>query len=108
VVKDNVGADVHRRECRECRQHPRGGAARQHRLINRLLAAGNERVRRLFAGFIAEHVVGGVSQAARVTGLDRKTIAKGGRELRTTSGAEERVRRPGGGRRRVEIDHPGL
>lgn len=107
MVKDNVGADVHLCECRQCQDRPRGNVAKQHRLINRLLASGNERLRRLFAGFVAEHVAGGVSQAARITGLDRKTIAKGIRELRKTSGVEERVRRAGGGRKRVEIDHPG-
>ena len=107
VVKDNADADVHQCECRDCRAHRRGDVARQHRLINRLLASGNERVRRLFAGFVAEHVAGGVSQTARITGLDRKTIAKGIGELGKTSGPDEHVRRAGGGRKRVEIDHPG-
>lgn len=75
--------------------------------MNRMMASADERIRRLFAGFVAEHVAGGISQAACITGLDRKTIAKGLRELRTTSGPDERVRRAGGGRKRVETDHPG-
>ena len=107
MVKDNTKADVHQCECRDCQERPRGGVAKLHRLLNRLLASGNERVRRLFAGFVAEHVAGGVSQTARITGLDRKTIAKGIREMRKASGPDEPVRRAGGGRKRVEIRHPG-
>jgi len=110
MVKDNVKADIHRCECRECREHPRGNVAKQHRLINRLLALGNERIRRMFAGFVAEHVAGGVSPTAKITGLDRKTIAKGMRELRQSDSdrePSERVRRTGGGRKRVEDDCPG-
>jgi hypothetical protein len=53
---------------------------------------------------------------ARVTGLDRKTIAKGRRELCEqeistvpgTGSRSMRVRRPGAGRKRVETQHPGL
>jgi hypothetical protein len=51
---------------------------------------------------------------ARVSGLDRKTIARGCRELHdiefsSPSGGSPvslRVRRPGGGRKRVEAQHP--
>jgi hypothetical protein len=80
-------------------------------LINRLLVATDERTRRLLAGFVAKHLVGGVSQTALITGLDRKTIAKGVRELGDKdfpTAPSDRVRRVGGGRRRVEAKRPGL
>jgi hypothetical protein len=108
---------VHRCECPLCREHPRGGVAAEHRAINRLLAISNERVRRLLAGFLAEQIGrGGTLRLALITGLDRKTIAKGRRELHendlaTVSGTgslSTRVRRPGAGRKRVETRHPGL
>jgi hypothetical protein len=106
---------MHRCECPLCREHPHGGAAAEHRAINRLLAISNERVRRLLAGFLAEQIGrGGTLRLARITGLDRKTIAKGRHELRehdvsTVSGSlSTRVRRPGAGRKRVETQHPGL
>lgn len=89
--------------------------AAEHRAINLLLAISNERLRRLLAGFLAERFGrGGVARVARITGLDRKTIAKGRGELRENespphaSSVSTRVRQPGAGRKRVEIQHPGL
>jgi hypothetical protein len=54
--------------------------------------------------------LGGITRLSRVTGLSAPTIRKGIRELR---GLEPppgpgRVRRPGGGRKRVEVRHPAL
>ncbi len=115
MAKESTRREVHRCECNICRQHPRGRIAAKHREINRLLAISNERVRRLLAGFLAEQIGrGGVSALARVSGLDRKTIARGCRELHdiefpSPSGPgafSSRVRRPGGGRKRVEAQHP--
>jgi hypothetical protein len=116
MVMESRPRDVHRCDCRDCREHPRGAVATEHRRINRLLAVSNERVRRLLSGFLAEQMGrGGISCLARITGLDRKTIAKGCRELRdlevsavsgTDFSAGTRVRRPGAGRKRVEIRHP--
>src|SRR5262245_22382282 len=52
---------------------------------------------------------GGITRLARVTGLARETIRKGIAELRTGAAlAPGRVRRPGGGRKRVEAVDPGL
>lgn len=94
---------VHPCECPACRRHPHGRVAREHRALNRLIAAADERTRRLIAGFLArQHGRGGITLLARVTGLNRNTIARGRRELRQPGRAPHRVRRPGGGRRRVE------
>jgi len=54
----------------------------QHRQINLLMSTMNARQRRLFATYEAERIgLGGISQLARITGLDRKTIRKGANEL---------------------------
>ena len=95
--------------CPICQQHPHGAVAAGHRLINRLLAAADERVRRLLAGFLARQLgSGGISQLQCISGLDRKTIRRGLRELcqhDELSGG--RIRRSGGGRKRVEHHRPG-
>jgi hypothetical protein len=90
--------------CRSCQQHPHGAVAREHRRINRFLATADERMRRLLAGFLAhQQGRGGVSLLARITGLDRNTIARGQRELRHGAPhASSRIRRPGAGRPRAE------
>src|SRR5207248_936762 len=114
MVKESNQTDVHHCECRCCREHPRGRVASEHRAINRLLAASNERTRRLLVGFFAEQFGrGGISQLERISGLDRNTIAKGRRELRKpevrtasdTSSLGTRVRRPVAGRKRTEVQH---
>jgi hypothetical protein len=52
---------------------------------------------------------GGITRLARVTGLARETVRKGIAELRAGApGAPGRVRRPGGGRKRVEAVDPAL
>jgi hypothetical protein len=82
--------------------------AREHRALNRLLAASDERTRRLLAGFLArQHGKGGIALLARITGLDRDTIARGRRELRQPFGPSGRIRRPGAGGQRVEKKVPG-
>jgi hypothetical protein len=94
---------VHSCECPTCRLHPKGRVARQHRALNRLIAASDERMRRLLAGFLArQHGPGGVALLARITGLDRNTVARGRRELRQPFRASRRIRRPGAGGQPVE------
>ena len=52
---------------------------------------------------------GGISRLARVTGLARRTIRKGIAELRGGAPlAPGRVRRPGGGRKKVEVADPAV
>jgi hypothetical protein len=109
MVTEVLRCAPHACTCPTCRQHPRSAVAADHRLINRLLAAADERLRRLFAGFLARQLgSGGVSQLQRISGLDRKTIAKGLRELRQQDEPlTGRIRRPGGGRKPVEQSNPG-
>lgn len=76
-----------------------------------LKSAMNERVTRLWAGAEAEAWgYGGLAAVSRATGLAISTIQKGRNELR--AGAAEatggRVRREGGGRRRLEVANPAL
>jgi hypothetical protein len=94
---------VHACECPTCRQFPKGRIAREHRALNRLIAATDERTRRLLVGFLArQRGQGGIALLARITGLDRNTITRGRRELRQPARSSGRVRRPGAGRPRVE------
>jgi len=71
----------------------------------------NERSRRLWAATEARAIGwGGVSRVARAIGLARNTIAAGLRELkrrgRPVRWEHERVRRPGGGRKRLTDCQP--
>ncbi len=63
----------------------------------------DERQRRLFAGLASlERGHGGDRRAAALTGLNPSTVARGRRELLSGNVPRHRVRRPGGGRHRVE------
>jgi hypothetical protein len=100
---------IHSCECATCRQHPRSRTAVEHRALNRIIAAVDERNRRLLVGLLAQqHGRGGVALLARITGLSPHTIRRGRCELRQRDLIPPgRVRRPGGGRKRVEINAPG-
>lgn len=79
----------------------------------KVLSTLNERQARLF---VAERALtlgrGGISQMSRLTGISRPTIMKGVAALLAKGGlpavAEGRVRKPGGGRKKVEEVDPGL
>ena len=100
---------IHSCECSVCHQKPRGAVARIHRGINRLLAVGDERMRRLIAGLLAWKIGrGGILEVARITGLHRNTVALGQREMRHKRRFPDgRVRRSGAGRKRLEEKRPG-
>src|SRR5712691_4493279 len=75
------------------------------------LIAGHldERMRRLLAAAEAETIgFGGASVVARATGVSRRAIRVGSRELKEAPrdvGSDRRIRRPGGGRKRtIELD----
>jgi hypothetical protein len=109
-MKKDVGIRVpHRCECPDCLRHPHGPIAQEHRSINRLVATADELSRRLFAGFLAQqHGRGGVTLLHRITGLDRNTIARGVRELGQGDDLPPgRVRHPGAGRKKTEVEFPG-
>ena len=90
--------------CTTCQQHPHSALAREHRRINRLVAAADERTRRLLVGFLAQqHGRGGIAYFAQITGLDPNTIARGQRELqRGQPKPSQRIRQPGAGQPRAE------
>lgn len=88
--------------CSDCLDAPSSETARDHAAINRLVAALDERQRRLFAGLLAlRRGRGGIVTLAKITGLSRMTIRRGLAELRSGVG-EDRVRKPGGGRPSIE------
>lgn len=79
---------------------PRPDIAAARQLFLDLL---DERQRRLFAGLTSlERGHGGDRQAAALIGIHPSTVARGRRELLSGDVPRDRVRRPGGGRHRVE------
>ena len=94
--------------CDDCQAHPKGVAALDHQAINRVLAKVDERRRRLLVGLLASrHGHGGIVKLAEITGLSRTTIRRGMRELQQGIGlGQQRVRRPGGGRKHLEKKGP--
>jgi hypothetical protein len=95
---------VHVCDCPACCQGVDPEVARYHAAINSILPELDEHRRRLFAGLLAaEHGHGGVTLFAQITGLSRTTILRGQRELEQgVPRHPARIRRPGGGRPRVE------
>ena len=107
-TNENDVQEIHRCSCPVCTRQPDGTIAREHQAINRLVARIDERGRRLFVGFLAQrHGHGGIALLARITGLDRNTIARGRRELdQAETLPMGRVRHPGAGPKRVEVQSP--
>jgi DeoR/GlpR family transcriptional regulator of sugar metabolism len=103
-MADRERKRIHRCCCRGCGSRSDTGLVVYHRAINRVMVGLDERSRRLFAGILArQRGHGGVQQVAEITGLSRVTIRRGLRESeRGQAVSSERVRRPGGGRKRVE------
>ncbi len=95
---------IHRCRCRGCRLRSDSKLVAYHRAINRVMAELDERSRRLFAGVLArQRGHGGIREVAEITGLNRITIRRGLRESeRGQAESADRVRRPGGGRKRIE------
>lgn len=95
---------LHVCECPTCSQATDAKVAHYHAAVNSILPELDERNRRLFVGLLAsEHGHGGVTLLAQITGLSRTTILRGRRELAHGPGGNAtRIRRPGGGRPRVE------
>jgi hypothetical protein len=105
---DNDSQGIHRCTCPSCSREPDGPIAQEHQAINRLVARADERSRRLLVGFLAQQYGrGGIALLSRITGLDRNTISRGRRELYQGDAVPaDRIRRLGGGRKRVEIVSP--
>ncbi len=68
--------------CPICRGQAAHPEKTQHEQINLLMSLMNARQRRLFAAFQAQQMGhGGITRMAEITGLDRKTIRRGVREI---------------------------
>ena len=69
-----------------------------------ILATLDERQRRLWAGAEARQIGrGGISLVAKMTGMDKRTVSKGVRELQNgEKPGEGRQRKPGGGRKKID------
>lgn len=90
-------------QCRDCQADSDSEIVQEHRLINQLLVELNEKQRRQFVGLLAkQHGYGGIGRLAEITGLHRATITRGQSELANAAGADERIRRAGGGRHLLE------
>ena len=91
--------------CKECKAHPRGHAAKEHRAINVMLSSCDEKSRRRVVGFLAfEYGRGGIALMRQITGLSRMTIRRGRDEtlLGESVKSDKQVRVVGGGRQTVE------
>src|ERR1700730_14797150 len=91
-------------QCGVFKEHPQSAEAMEHRKLNRALSGLDEKHARRVLGFLAEKEGhGGIARLSRVTGLSRTTIRQGQRELVGSDPVpEDRVRRPGGGRKPLE------
>ncbi len=86
----------------ECRRRSPNPIKDLHQQMNFLVSTLDERQQRLYVGLESNKLgYGGDRRLALVTGLGINTIAKGRRELEAME-ASNRIRRPGGGRSRVE------
>jgi DNA-binding phage protein len=101
---DNTADRTDRCSCSECQLHPNSNVAVEHRALNSLMATLDERSRRLVVGFLAKQSGrGGIVRLAQITGLSRDTIRRGQSELMNPEAQlGSRIRRSGGGRKRVE------
>lgn len=69
----------------------------------------NEKQKRLFLAAEAKALGrGGISRVARATGVSRVTIYKALKEIGNHPFVSERVRKPGGGRKGIDVYHPDL
>ncbi len=100
---------VHQCTCSVCTAGADVEVVRRHQQMNLLLSRLTEPQRRWYVGMLADDPQGPTSSdLARITGLDRKTIQVGRREI--VGGLADqppaRQRRPGGGRKRAEKKIP--
>ena len=78
--------------------------------VKAISGADEVQARRFAAAIALEMGRGGVSRVVELTGMSHLTIDKGIKELKTAEKLEvpERLRSPGGGRKRIEDKDPGI
>jgi hypothetical protein len=96
---------LHMCECAICQAEADHGIIQQHQRMNLFLSRLTEPQRRWYVGMLSQEPDSlSDVELARITGLDRKTIRRGRREV--IAGLAElppdRQRRPGGGRLSAE------
>ena len=96
---------VHSCECTICQAGTDHAIREHHQRINLFLSRLTETQRRWYVGMLSQEPdCPSDSDLARITGLDRKTIRRGRREVSAglVELPPERQRRPGGGRLSAE------
>ena len=89
--------------CRSCQDDPKSATAEWHRALNEAIYHTQEKQKRLVAAVEAVRIGwGGITEVSAITGMNRRTIARGIRELRAGDTPEGRVRVSGGGRKKAE------
>lgn len=102
MSKNKTQRRLHPCGCVSCSQHLDRQVAGEHKAINRVMAAFDEKARRRFAGLLAlQYGRGGVQMAHLITGLSRVTVRAGREEIQRTD-RSPRIRRSGAGRPAVE------
>lgn len=77
--------------------------------LNTVLPHLNERQKRLFLAAEAKTLGwGGISKVASATGVSRVTIYKALKEIKFHPPVSERIRKFGGGRKGIDVQHPNL
>jgi hypothetical protein len=92
---------VHTCDCAICQAGTNHGTFQQHQRINLFLSRLTEPQRRWYVGMLSqEDDSPSDAELARITGLDRKTIRRGRREVIAGLAdlPHDRQRQPGGGR----------
>jgi hypothetical protein len=100
---------LHMCECAICQAGADHGTIQQHQRVNLFLSRLSEPQRRWYVGMVSQEPDSPSDvDLARITGLDRKTIRRGRREVIAGLAelAPERQRRPGGGRLSAEKKTP--
>ena len=96
---------LHMCECAICQAGADHGTIQQHQRVNLFLSRLSEPQRRWYVGMVSQEPDSPSDVAlARITGLDRKTIRRGRREVIAGLAelAPDRQRHPGGGRLTAE------
>lgn len=97
--------EIYQCQCKNCQQPEYHPDKKNHYMTNLLLSRLNEQQRRWYVAVEAEKIGhGGTEYMALVTGININTIRKGRREMANNLAdrPHDRIRKKGGGRKRVE------
>jgi hypothetical protein len=100
-----IAIPIHLCECAICQTEAEHRIIQQHQRMNLFLSRLTEPQRRWYVGMLAQELDSPSElELARITGLDRKTIRRGRREVIAGLAdiAPDRQRHPGGGRLAAE------